>query len=167
MPELEKKIKANLENLEKKQVNPLETEKKEIIEKKSEKILEQDSSIERQTEVYSDDQVSTSTSDQHPGPISKRLKEAIDDILEENLEDIYLNMSPTEQKVFKEKGEETTNKIVSLLNQAKVKVKKIVKTIIGWLKMISGVNKFFIQQTAKIKTDKILEAKEKIDKEVN
>ena len=74
-------------------------------------------------------------------------------------------MSSAEQTVFKKKGEETTSKIVFLLTETRVRVKKIVQTIIEWLKMISGINKFFIRQTAKIKTDKILEVKDKSDSE--
>jgi hypothetical protein len=40
-------------------------------------------------------------------------------------------------------------------------VKKIVQAIVEWLKLVPGINKFFIKQTAKIKTDKILAAKKK------
>ena len=38
-----------------------------------------------------------------------------------------------------------------------IKVKKIIGLIIDWLNIIPNVNKFFVKQNAKIKTDKILE----------
>ena len=47
-----------------------------------------------------------------------------------------------------------------MVSAAKVHSKKILKAIVGWLKMIPGVNKFFLEQEAKIKTDKILLAVE-------
>jgi hypothetical protein len=39
-------------------------------------------------------------------------------------------------------------------------VKKILALIRDWLKLIPGVNRFFLEQEAKIKTDKILLAAE-------
>ena len=41
----------------------------------------------------------------------------------------------------------------------KVKVKEIVKLIIEWLKIIPGASRYFLEQEAKIKTDKILKLK--------
>jgi len=80
----------------------------------------------------------------------------IESILEDGLGDMYLKMMPMEQEKFKIKGEETTNLIIRLMHQPKIKVKKVFELIKKWLKMIPGVNKFFLEQTAKIKTDKIL-----------
>ena len=68
-------------------------------------------------------------------------------------------MSKEDQEAFKKKGEETAGKIKELLKSFKDKTKEIVKLIKSWLKMLPGVNKFFIEQEAKIKTDKILNIK--------
>lgn len=80
----------------------------------------------------------------------------IEEIMSEDLTDLFLKMTPEQQKEFQAEGEETASKIRILLSSAKVKVKSILGLITAWLKLIPGVNKFFLEQEAKIKTDKIL-----------
>lgn len=80
----------------------------------------------------------------------------IEDILEEDLEQIYFQMPPNKQAEFNKVGEETASKISFLLQGVKIQVKKILELIIHWLKIIPGVNKFFLEQEAKIKTDELL-----------
>lgn len=84
---------------------------------------------------------------------------AIDLILEEGLNEIFLKMNPLEQAAFKKKGEETVSKINILLGQTKVKINKIIGLIRDWLKMLPGINKFFLEQETKIKADKIIKIK--------
>lgn len=84
---------------------------------------------------------------------------AIDDILSAGLHEMFLQMSPVKQKEFKQVGEETVVKIVGLLDKTKVKIDKIIDLIRKWLKIIPGVNKFFLEQEAKIKADRILKLK--------
>lgn len=83
----------------------------------------------------------------------------IEGILEEDLGDIYFQLNPIDQQRFKIKGEETTRAIFYLLQKPKIKIKKIIDLIKNWLKLIPGINRFFLEQTAKIKTDKILSIK--------
>lgn len=85
---------------------------------------------------------------------------AIEKIMEEDLKDAYQELTPIQKQEFKIKGEETANEIRTLLTRTHVKVKNIFKLILGWLKMLPGINKFFLEQEAKIKTDKILAIKE-------
>ncbi|MBI5794335.1 hypothetical protein HZA87_04635 [Candidatus Uhrbacteria bacterium] len=85
-----------------------------------------------------------------------RLTKEIEDILSEDLTDLYLAMPPEKQQQFKTKGEETTSKVRELVRAAKVNAKKIFQLIRDWLKVIPAVNRFFLEQEAKIKTDKIL-----------
>lgn len=94
--------------------------------------------------------------------IQKRREEAIDKILSEGLNDIFLSMSPAKQKEFQVKGEETVKKINVLLGEAKVKVNKIIDLIKKWLKIIPGVNKFFLEQETKLKVDKIMNIKDNV-----
>jgi len=98
-----------------------------------------------------------------PVAISYQQKRAheIDVILSEGLDEIFLKMKPEEQKIFQKKGEETVIKINELLNQTKVKINKIVALIRKWLAMVSGINKFFLEQEVKIKADKIIRLKDK------
>jgi hypothetical protein len=86
--------------------------------------------------------------------------EKIEDVLEEDLEDIYFQLPPDKQAEFKKSGEKTASSIELLLRGTKVKIKKILELIINWLKIVPGVNRFFLEQEAKIKTDKILALKE-------
>lgn len=83
----------------------------------------------------------------------------IEQVLEEGLDDIYLKMAPENQKIFKTEGEKAASKIEQLLKKTKVKIKEIIKLIHKWLKLIPGVNHFFLEQEAKIKSDKIIKIK--------
>ncbi len=85
-----------------------------------------------------------------------RLEKEVEFILSEDLTDLFLAMPSEKQLVFKQKGEETTVKVYEILNSSKVNVKKIFKLIREWLKLIPGVNRFYLEQEAKLKTDKIL-----------
>jgi len=85
----------------------------------------------------------------------------IENILSENLQDLYLTMTPAQRMQFKQKGEETASKIEIIIKSVKVKVKEILNLIRDWLKIIPGINKFFFEQEAKIKTDRILDLREK------
>lgn len=94
-----------------------------------------------------------------PPPKSGELVK-IEKILEEDLEDFYFSMPPEQQKIFKEKGEETASAIEKMIRAGKAVGRKILKLIRTWLKLIPGVNKFFLEQEAKIKTDEIVKIAE-------
>ncbi|MFA6215274.1 MAG: hypothetical protein WC768_01755 [Patescibacteria group bacterium] len=83
----------------------------------------------------------------------------IENILEEDLADLYFQLDPKTQEKFKSEGELAAAKIEKVLGETKVKVKMIFRIIFEWLKVIPGVNKFFLRQEAKIKTDKIMKLK--------
>lgn len=83
----------------------------------------------------------------------------IEKILEENLEEIYLTMPPEKQREFKIAGEQTIRQINNILEKTKFKIKDIINLIKKWLSIIPGMNKFFIEQEAKIKADKIIKLK--------
>jgi len=86
---------------------------------------------------------------------------AIDSILSEGLDEIFLSLKPQEQARFKKEGEETVKKINQLLSEAKVRINKIMELIRRWLRLIPRVNKYFLEQETKIKTDKIVGIKNK------
>ncbi|MFA6995169.1 MAG: hypothetical protein WC249_02035 [Patescibacteria group bacterium] len=99
-----------------------------------------------------------------PAPLSdfqKKRAAAIDDILAAGLNEVFLQMKTSDQQAFQKKGEETVIKINELLNKTKVKVSKIIDLIRAWLKLIPGINRFFLEQEVKIKADKILKLKDK------
>lgn len=80
----------------------------------------------------------------------------IENILQENLADVYFNMSHAQRQLFKEEGERTAKEIGRIIASGKSVAVKVLELIKKWLRLIPGINKFFLEQEAKIKTDKIL-----------
>ncbi len=80
----------------------------------------------------------------------------VEDILAEDLGELYFRLPPLKQREFKIKGEETTRAILRIIAQPKIKIKKIISLIKRWLAMLPGMNRFFLEQMAKIKADKII-----------
>jgi len=107
--------------------------------------------VPEQTEGATAQAVLPPGSDEH----SVRIRQ-IENILSDGLEEAYLSMGSSEKRQFKEKGEETARQVQQLLEATKVKVKKIVTLISEWLKLIPGINGYFLEQEAKIKTDRLL-----------
>lgn len=83
----------------------------------------------------------------------------IEKIMEDGLADAYRELTPVQQQEFKLKGEEISTKIRDLLRRTHVKIKQIFKLLVEWLRLLPGVNRFFIEQEAKIKADRILALK--------
>lgn len=89
-------------------------------------------------------------------PSKSPVVQEIESILAEDLRDVYAKMSPEEQAHFRAEGEQAATNISRLLNQVKIKTKAILNIIRSWLRLIPGVNRFFLEQEAKIKADRIL-----------
>lgn len=96
-----------------------------------------------------------------PRPVKDETIIKIEKILEEGLNDSFQRLSPIAQQEFKLKGEQTATQIRDLLKDSHVKIKKILRLILDWLRMLPGINHFFLEQEAKIKTDKIISLKNK------
>ncbi len=94
-----------------------------------------------------------------PPPAKDETIIKIEKILEDGLNDSYQRLSPIARQEFKLKGEQTATQIRDLLKDSHVKVKKILRLILDWLRMLPGINHFFLEQEAKIKTDKIISLK--------
>lgn len=157
---IEKK-QTTFKNRESKIQSELET--KEIFENQPEKNKEvkniEKPNFDNKTKTQVEDQLITVPA---TNSFYQEQLKSIDNILAEGLHEIFLQMNPEKQKEFKKVGEETVVKISSLLQKAKIKVDKIVLLIRKWLKIIPGVNQFFLEQEAKIKADKIIRLKDKI-----
>lgn len=98
----------------------------------------------------------------HLTPEQEKEKQEIEDILEEDLGDLYMELDPETQKTFKESGEQTISTVMALLHKTKVHTKSIIRAISKWLRIIPGVNKYFVEQEAKLKTDKIIEVHDEL-----
>lgn len=103
--------------------------------------------------------VPTVTEDQAqaaPQAAKTRLYRKVEAILSDDLEDIYLSLDSQTQEQFRRTGEETVKKIEVLIATAKATAKAIVELIRVWLQIIPGVNRFFLEQESKLKTDRIM-----------
>lgn len=94
-----------------------------------------------------------------PLPAKDEVMIKIEKIMEEDLNDSYQRLSPVAKQEFKLKGEQTASQIRELLKSVRVNVKKILRLILDWLRILPGINHFFLEQEAKIKTDKIIALK--------
>lgn len=92
------------------------------------------------------------------------LLEHIEGLLSENLEELYLAL-PAETKIkFKTEGEKISQEIIRIMYNAKLheedRFQKVHDTIREWLFILSqslqNLNEFFIENEAKIKTEKII-----------
>jgi hypothetical protein len=100
----------------------------------------------------------------HPGvqpldtmpPQTSVLAQEVEHVLAEGLEETYEQLDPATQARFKIAGEETATKISVLLADVKDQTRKILELIVAWLRIIPGVNHYFLEQEAKIKADKLL-----------
>ena len=90
---------------------------------------------------------------------TQKRKKEIEDILASELVEIYTELPQSIKSDFKRKGEETISLIYAILNSTKVSTQKIIDLIKDWLMIIPGVNKFFVEQAAKIKTDELIKLK--------
>ncbi len=86
----------------------------------------------------------------------QKIQEDIEDVLEEDLDDIYLKLTDDKKVEFKVTGEKTAQEISGLVGKAKATAKKVLSLIKDWLSVIPGINKYFLEQLGKIKTDKIM-----------
>jgi hypothetical protein len=84
------------------------------------------------------------------------IMKGVEHVLEEGLAEVYKNMDPALQLKFNTEGNRVANLLAEMVRQTKVKSREVLELISKWLKMIPHVNRFFLEQEAKIKTDKII-----------
>lgn len=86
----------------------------------------------------------------------------VEALLSEGLQQLYLSLPEGRRTAFKQKGEHIANTITDMIVYGKAKVKEIWLLITSWLGTISGVNKYYVEQEIKIKTDRIMEYAETV-----
>ncbi len=98
-------------------------------------------------------------------PLIPTVKDAtlikVERVLEDNLSDIYFELPPPARAAFKAEGEKTASLIRTLIDTSKFTAKTVLDLVRKWLKLIPHVNKYFLQQESKIKTDRIMALAEK------
>ncbi|MEK7632622.1 MAG: hypothetical protein AAB473_02415 [Patescibacteria group bacterium] len=88
-------------------------------------------------------------------PRAKMLKD-VEEILSDGLGDTYKALPKDRQLVFRQKGEEIANKITDMIIFGKAKAKEVWKLVMEWLGSLPGINKYFLEQEMKIKTDRVM-----------
>ncbi len=88
-------------------------------------------------------------------PRAKMLKD-VEGILSDGLNDTYKALPKDRQAIFRQKGEEIANKITDMIIYGKAKAKEVWKLIMEWLGSLPGINKYFLEQEMKIKTDRVM-----------
>ena len=81
----------------------------------------------------------------------------VEKILEDGLGDFVTSLPEAPKARFLKLGREVATQIAKMVRAYKVKVRDVVHLIREWLLVIPGVNAFFLEQEAKIKTDRILQ----------
>ncbi len=84
----------------------------------------------------------------------------VEKIMEQGLGAYYENLPPAAKEKFKTKGEETAKEISDMVRNLKIKFKRALSLLRDWLLCIPGINKFFLEQEAKIKVDQLIELAE-------
>ncbi len=99
-------------------------------------------------------------------PVAKSAqRKQIEELLADGLTEVYQGMTPQEQEVFRKKGEAAATAIEELLIGFKATARKVVDIIRGWLSTIPRVNRYFLEQESKLKTDQIMKLQRKLKKE--
>lgn len=158
-------IPNNLESKSGERIKPFGAER--IILPRKEKEVEEEKKLEKEPEIkkvkveeirkekplrVTPSQVRAGIPRRTIGPLQKQ----VEDILAEDLSDIYQKLSPDQKDAFKIEGETVAAKITQLIQQTKIKIRQIWRLIRDWLKSLPAINKFFLEQEAKIKTDRII-----------
>ena len=81
----------------------------------------------------------------------------VEKILEDGLGEFVASMPEAPKTRFMQLGQQIAAQIALMVRGYKVKVRTVIHLIREWLLVIPGVNAFFLEQEAKIKTDRILE----------
>lgn len=122
-----------------------------ILEQQSEKATEKNIATDQAAAVLADIASQSNVPVVEDGWELKKVEE----ILSKDMEKVFLSLDTLTQIKFKQKGEETARKISDLLKTGKAKLKNILSLIVEWLRIIPQVNKYFLEQEAKIKADEI------------
>ncbi len=80
----------------------------------------------------------------------------VEKVLEEGLGEYVEAMPEDAQKRFRVKGREVSTQIARMVRSLKIDLHQTITLIRDWLLTIPGVNRYFLEQEAKIKTDNLV-----------
>jgi len=79
----------------------------------------------------------------------------VETVLEEGLHDVYAKLDPARKQKFKTEGETVAAKLSEMVRKATFKAREALMLITKWLMIIPGLNRFYLEQEAKLKADRI------------
>lgn len=88
-------------------------------------------------------------------PSKDDITQEVEKILEDGLKEYFQQMPHEAKEKFRAKGFEISTQIATMVRHFQVRAAQVLRLIREWLLTIPGVNKFFLEQEAKIKTDRI------------
>ncbi len=88
-------------------------------------------------------------------PQSSMMKN-VEDILSDGLREVYLALPADRKQAFKQKGEAVARTITDMILHGVAKVKAVWRLLREWLGSLPGMNKYFLEQEIKIKTDRVM-----------
>ncbi len=91
-----------------------------------------------------------------PTPTKDQYLMIVERLLESGLLETYLKLPPAVRERFKAEGERTAKKLRDLIDKRRVRPSAVHHPVHRWLRMIPHVNRFFLLQAAKIKTDGVM-----------
>jgi len=91
----------------------------------------------------------------------------VEKIMEEGLGALYATLPEDAKPIFQKKGEEVAEEVSTMVRSLKFEVSKVLRLIREWLLTIPKVNRFFLEQEAKIKTDRLVDFVEARREELN
>ncbi len=84
------------------------------------------------------------------------LRRELEVVLAEDVFDFMKQAPAAQQIIIRQRGREVLDEIETMIKQTKINIRKIIKLILSWLKLLPITNKYFLEQAAKIKTEEIL-----------
>ncbi len=92
-----------------------------------------------------------------PADAKDKYRVRVERALEQNLWDLYFALPQGAREKFKAEGEAAAAALRTAIEKKNVKPNAVLHAVNRWLKTIPKVNPYFLEQEAKIKTDKIMD----------
>ncbi len=97
---------------------------------------------------------------QDPNSPQVKIYKDVEKMLSRGLKDVYVALPSERKLLFKTQGEETARAITDRIMKHDIGVKDVWKLTSDWLGNLPGINKYFLEQEIKIKTDQVMDLAE-------
>lgn len=98
-----------------------------------------------------------------PATLSGVTEQRLRRILSEDMAELITPLTLESRREFQAEGLKTVSKLEELLRRTHIQLRQVWKLLWDWLKRLPGVNRFFLEQEVKKKTEEIMELKEELD----